>query len=247
MSRHLVIVPALNESQSIAGTVADLRTHVPEFDIVVIDDGSTDDTAARARAAGADVVSLPFNLGIGGAVQTGYRYALARGYTTAIQVDGDGQHDAAHIRSLLEHLVAHPDLDMVVGSRFMAAGEGFQSSRLRRVGIRVFARILSLFIGHEVTDPTSGFRMTGPRGIALFARDYPHDYPEVEAVLMMHAHELRSAEIPVVMRARQGGTSSITSIGSFYYMFKVTLALLVGFLRAKPVRPLGRVQGEASA
>ncbi len=247
MPRHLVIVPALNESHSIAGVIADLKAHVPEFDVVVIDDGSTDDTAARAREAGAGVVSLPFNLGIGGAVQTGYRYALAGGYTTAIQVDGDGQHDAAHIRALLNHLLEHPEIDMVVGSRFMDKGEGFQSSALRRVGIRMFARILSLFVGQKVTDPTSGFRMTGPRGIALFARDYPHDYPEVEAVLMMHAHELSSAEIPVVMRERQGGESSITSSQSVYYVVKVSLALLVGFLRSKPVRPLGRLNQEPPA
>lgn len=247
MQRHLAIVPALNESESIADVVADLHRHVPEFDVLVVDDGSTDDTARRAAAAGAIVVSLPFNLGIGGAVQTGYRYAARNGYETAIQVDGDGQHDAAHIRALLTHLEEHPDVDMVVGSRFLAEGDGFQSSALRRVGIKLFGSILSLFVRQKVSDPTSGFRMTGRRGIALFASDYPNDYPEVEAVLMMHAHELRSAEIPVVMRERQGGASSITSWKSFYYVFKVTLALVVGFLRAKPVRPLGRAVAKDSA
>ena len=208
MQRHLVIVPALNESESIADVVADLHRHVPDFDVLVVDDGSTDDTARVAAQAGAVVVSLPFNLGIGGAVQTGYRYAARHGYETAIQVDGDGQHDAAHIRALLHHLETHPEVDMVVGSRFLAkaeAGDGYRSSAIRRVGIRLFGSILSLFVRQKVSDPTSGFRMTGRRGIALFASDYPNDYPEVEAVLMMHAHELRSAEIPVLMRKRQGG------------------------------------------
>jgi glycosyltransferase involved in cell wall biosynthesis len=244
MERHLAIIPALNEEASIAGVVADLALQVPEFDVLVIDDGSTDRTAEVARRAGAAVVSLPYNLGIGGAVQTGYRYALAHGYDTAIQVDGDGQHDAAHVRALLQYLVDHPEVDMVVGSRFLErVDRAFRSSALRRVGIRLFAGMLSLLVRQRVTDPTSGFRMSGRRGIELFARDYPNDYPEVEAVLMMHAHQLRTAEVPVVMRERQGGSSSITLSKSVYYVVKVSLALLVGFLRAKPVRPLGERNG----
>lgn len=240
MPRHLAIIPALNEEASIAGVIADLRSQVPELDLLVIDDGSVDDTAAVATAAGAAVVSLPYNLGIGGAVQTGYRYALAHGYDTAIQVDGDGQHDASHVRTLHRYLAEHPEVDMVVGSRFLEeADDAFRSSAIRRVGIRMFGAMLSLLVRQRVTDPTSGFRLAGKRGIALFAQDYPNDYPEVEAVLMMSAHQLRTAEIPVVMRERQGGASSITLTKSVYYVFKVSLALFVGFLRAKPVRPIG--------
>jgi glycosyltransferase involved in cell wall biosynthesis len=235
MSNLLAIVPAYNEATAIAATVADIRAHAPEFDVVVIDDGSTDDTDAAARAAGAVVVRHPFNLGIGGAVQTGYQYALEHGYDVAVQVDGDGQHDARHIRDLLSELRSRPELNMVTGSRFLADDRhGYRSSVSRRLGIRLFSSILSLVTRRPVTDPTSGFRMTDRRGIELFARDYPHDYPEVEAVLMVHAHRLNSAELPVKMRARETGQSSINSTRSVYYMLKVLLAVLVGLLRAGP-------------
>jgi glycosyltransferase involved in cell wall biosynthesis len=235
MSTLLAIVPAYNESAAIAATVADIHTHAPEFDVVVIDDGSTDDTSAVARAAGAEVVRHPFNLGIGGAVQSGYLYALENRYDFAAQVDGDGQHDARHLPELLGHLRSHPDLNMVTGSRFMATeGNGYQSSAPRRVGIRLFARVLSLVTRRRITDPTSGFRLCDRQGIELFARDYPHDYPEVEAVLMVHAHRLNAEEIPVQMRARTTGRSSINSTQSVYYMIKVLLAVFVGLLRARP-------------
>ena len=236
MQSHLAIVPAYNEAESIGHVVGELRERAAEFDVLVVDDGSTDDTAARASAVGAQVVRHPFNLGIGGAVQTGYQYALERGYAVAVQVDGDGQHDPACVHALLRHLRAHPELDMVTGSRFLAAdGEGYRSSVPRRMGIRIFSAILSSIVGQRVTDPTSGLRMTGRRGIELFARDYPHDYPEVEAVLLMHHHRLASMEIPVVMRDRIGGVSSINSTRSVYYMLKVLLAVFVGLFRARPV------------
>jgi len=236
MQNHLAIVPAYNEAASIGRVVGELRKRAAEFDVLVIDDGSTDDTADRASAAGAQVLRHPFNLGIGGAVQTGYQYALERNYDTAVQVDGDGQHDPACVHELLRHLRNHPELDMVTGSRFLAAdGHGYRSSAPRRMGIRIFSAILSTIVGQRVTDPTSGLRMTGRRGIELFARDYPHDYPEVEAVLLMHHHRLTSVEIPVVMRARLGGVSSINSTRSIYYMIKVLLAVIVGLCRARPV------------
>jgi glycosyltransferase involved in cell wall biosynthesis len=239
MSKFLAIVPAYNEASAIATTVADIREHAPGFDVLVVDDGSTDDTAAVALAAGARVVCHPFNLGIGGAVQSGYQYALDHAYDVAVQVDGDGQHDARHIPELLARLRANPDLNMVTGSRFLAFdGHGYRSSAPRRLGIRIFSGVLSAVCGRRVTDPTSGFRMTDRRGIELFARDYPHDYPEVEAVLMCHAHRLSSEEMPVRMRARQTGRSSIGSSQSVYYMVKVLLAVFVGLLRASPaVRP----------
>jgi glycosyltransferase involved in cell wall biosynthesis len=236
MDHLLAIVPAYNEAGAIASTVAEIRAHAPDFDVLVIDDGSTDDTARRARDAGAVVLSHPFNLGIGGAVQSGYRYALERDYDVAVQVDGDGQHDARCIPSLLEHLRSTPGLNMVTGSRFLVTDDdGYRSSASRRIGIRLFARILSLVVGRRVTDPTSGFRICDRRGIELFARDYPHDYPEVEAVLMLHAHSLTGDEAPVRMRPRTTGTSSINATESVVYMVKVLLAIFVGLLRARPV------------
>jgi glycosyltransferase involved in cell wall biosynthesis len=235
MSRNLAIVPAFNEADAVGQTVAAIHQWAPDFDVLVVDDGSTDATAQRAARAGAAVLQMPFNLGIGGAMQGGYIYALERDYEVAVQVDGDGQHDPRHIHDLLEHLRGDADLNMVTGSRFLAAsGGGFQSSAARRAGIRIFSKIVSVITRERVTDPTSGFRMTSRRGIELFARDYPHDYPEVEAILLMHAHRLRSTEIPVLMRPRLTGRSAISSTQSVYYMIKVLLAVFVGLFRRRP-------------
>jgi len=239
LTRHLAIVPAYNEAGAIGATIADIASHT-DFDVLVVDDGSTDATAERARAAGAEVIRHPFNLGIGGAVQSGYQYALERDYDIAVQVDGDGQHDARHINTLLDHLERHPEIGMVTGSRFLRLdGDGYRSSLPRRFGIRLFARVLSLVVGRQITDPTSGFRMVGRRGIELFARDYPHDYPEVEAVLLLHFHRLEGREVPVTMRPRTTGTSSINAQRSIYYMIKVLLAIFVGLLRSRPIVEAG--------
>jgi glycosyltransferase involved in cell wall biosynthesis len=235
VTSHLAIVPAHNEVEAIASTVANIHRWAPDFDVLVIDDGSTDGTAQRALDVGARVLRLPFNLGIGGAMQSGYIYALEHAYEVAVQVDGDGQHDPRHIEDLLSCLREHPDLNMVTGSRFLdRGGEGYRSSAPRRAGIRLFAWVVSRITGQRITDPTSGFRMTDARGIALFARDYPHDYPEVEAILLMHAHRLRSSEIPVLMRPRLTGESAISSTQSAYYMAKVLLAVFVGLFRSRP-------------
>jgi len=233
--KPLAIVPAYNEEGCVRGVVDEIRLRNPDFDILVVDDGSTDATADEARAAGAQVVRAPFNLGIGGAMQTGYVYALEHGYDLAVQVDGDGQHDAGQIAALRFHLDRHPELHMVTGSRFLERGGGYRSSASRRIGIRIFSALLSAITRQPITDPTSGFRMTTRHGIELFARDYPHDYPEVEAVVMLHHHRLRSAEVPVQMRARAGGRSSIAGHWSAFYMLKVLLAVLVGLFRARPV------------
>jgi hypothetical protein len=176
-------------------------------------------------------------------MQTGYQFADENGYTFAVQVDGDGQHDPRHVPELLATLAADPRLNMVVGSRFLEAssGGGFKSTLPRRIGIRLFAWLLSRVTRERVTDPTSGFRLVDRTGIELFARDYPHDYPEVEAVLLLHFHRLRSVEVPVRMREREFGVSSISASRSAYYMIKVSLAILVGLLRARPVvEPGGR-------
>ncbi len=236
MSRQLAIVPAHNEAGAITSTIEELHDFAPDFDVLVIDDGSTDDTARQAESAGAKVVRLPFNLGIGGAVQTGYLYAREHGYEVAVQVDGDGQHDPRHVHALLHRLRQDPTLNMVTGSRFLEAdGDGHRSSASRRVGIAIFARLVSMITGRRVTDPTSGLRMTNRVGIELFARDYPHDYPEVEAILMMHAHRLNSCEVPVLMRPRTSGVSAISSTQPVYYMIKVLLAVFIGLFRASPV------------
>jgi len=237
MNRNLAIVPSYNEAEAIGATVASLRRWAPEFDVLVVDDGSVDRTAERAGEAGAMVLRLPYNLGIGGAVQCGYIYAQEHDYEVAVQVDGDGQHDPRHIHSLLGLLRDDPTLNMVTGSRFLDPGaDGYRSSAVRRVGIRLFARVVSLITGQRVTDPTSGFRMTDRSGIELFARDYPRDYPEVEAILLMHAHRLRSREIAVVMAPRLTGKSAISSTQSVYYMVKVLLALFVAMFRTRPIK-----------
>ncbi len=196
-------------------------------------------TASLAAAAGASVVRLPFNLGIGGAVQTGFQYAHEHGYGYVAQVDGDGQHEAAELDKLVDEMQANPALDMVCGSRFLTADQHYPAPIARRTGIHLFAFALSRIVDGRITDPTSGFRLYNERAIALFARDYPHDYPEVEAVLMLHEHRLRMGEVPVRMQLRGGGQSSITKRRSFYYMVKVSLALLVGLMRRHPVTESG--------
>jgi glycosyltransferase involved in cell wall biosynthesis len=227
----LAVVPAFNEAGSVGDVVRAIRDRAREFDVLVVDDGSTDDTAGRAREAGATVVRLPFNLGIGGAVQTGFVYAREHGYDFMVQVDGDGQHEPDELCRLVDAMSLDPHLDMVCGSRFLNGKPGYSASIGRRTGIHWFAFALGKIVGQRVTDPTSGFRLYNRRAIALFARDYPHDYPEVEAVLMLHSHRLKMAEVPVTMYMRGHGQSSITKGRSIYYMIKVSLALLVGLLR----------------
>jgi glycosyltransferase involved in cell wall biosynthesis len=232
--RKLAIVPAYNEENSVGRVVAELGEHVPEFDVVVVDDGSTDSTAATALEAGATVIQHPFNLGIGGAVQSGFKYARRHGYDIAVQVDGDGQHDPAQIHKLLRYLRMNGEADMICGTRFRGPA-GYRVPLARRVGRRILSLALRPIIGQEITDPTSGFRMTNRRGIELFARSYPTDYPEVEAILMAHAHRLHMHEIGVEMRERAHGRSSIRPSHSAYYMARVLLAMLVGLFRRRPV------------
>ena len=237
MLKLLVIIPALNESGAIARTVRDVRAVELEgfsLDILVVDDGSSDDTAVSAGAAGALVVRLPFNLGIGAAVQTGYRYAAAYGYDAAVQVDGDGQHDALYLKDLLCP-IAEGRADMAIGSRFLAGKEGFRSSAARRFGIRFFAFLIRLLTGLTIRDTTSGFRACGRRLIKVFASYYPHDYPEPEAIVVARRLGCAVAEVPVVMRSRASGTSSIAFLKPVYYMLKVSGAILLHTLKDRKV------------
>jgi glycosyltransferase involved in cell wall biosynthesis len=234
MSRRVVaVVPAFNEAGAIGRVVEEIHAFDPSFDVVVVDDGSTDATAAVAEASGASVVSLPFNVGIGGAVQAGFRYALAEGYEIAVRLDGDGQHDASELSKLLTPL-ERGEADLVIGSRFVDPGGSYRPPLARRIGIRVFARLVSLLGGQRVTDTTSGFLALDRVGIQLFAAEYPHDYPEVEATLVALRSGLRLSQVQVDMRERETGASSITFVRSLYYVVKVTLALLVASLRRYP-------------
>jgi glycosyltransferase involved in cell wall biosynthesis len=226
---RIAIVPALNEEQTVGRVIDEIRAFDPGFDIVVVDDGSTDRTAGVAADRGAHVLRLPFNLGIGGAMQTGFRFAFEQGFDIAVQIDGDGQHDPSQLPQILGPVLAG-EADLCVGSRF--TGEGaYRSSFARRLGIKIFAGVVSAVVRQKVTDTTSGFRAVNRKGIALFAADYPHDYPEVEATVMCVKHKLRLTEVPVTMRERGGGASSITAVRSVYYMTKVLLAIFVGLFR----------------
>jgi glycosyltransferase involved in cell wall biosynthesis len=235
--RRIAIVPAYNEERNVGRVVDELRAFDPALEIVVISDGSADRTAEVAAERGAHLIRLPFNLGIGGAVQTGFRYAWEGRYELVVRVDGDGQHDPAQLGALLAPVLAG-EADIAVGSRFVAdADSEYRSSASRRVGIRVLAWVVSRIARQRVTDPTSGFQVLGRRAIRLFAADYPHDYPEVEGMVMVIRHRLRLVEVPVSMRAREHGRSSIGALASVYYMAKVLLALFVGLFR-RTVVPL---------
>ena len=227
--RRLAVVPAFNEERAIAGVIAELQAFDPGLDIVVVSDGSVDGTAAVAESAGARVLRLPFNLGIGGAVQAGFRYGWENGYELVVRCDGDGQHVPAELDKVIAPVLAG-DADIAVGSRFVGT-DGYRSSAPRRVGIRLLALIVSAIARQKVTDTTSGFQALNRRALGLFAADYPHDYPEVEGMVMTIKHRLSLVEVPVEMREREHGRSSITAVRSIYYMVKVLVALFVGLFR----------------
>lgn len=227
--RKLIIIPAYNESANIEKTIQAIQEKAPEFDYVIINDCSTDNTKNICEDNHYNIVNLPINLGIGGAVQTGYRYAYREGYDVAVQVDGDGQHDPAFLNEMAEYLTEN-DLDMVIGSRFINK-EGFQSSGTRRLGIKYFTVLIRMMTGAKITDPTSGLRMANREVIKRFAYDYPKDYPEPESVVAILREKRKVKEIPVIMKAREGGVSSISPKKSIYYMIKVTLAILIECIR----------------
>ncbi len=235
-SSLLVIIPAYNEAESIEKVVDNLIGNYPQYDYVVINDGSTDHTGAICAEKGYQVVNLPINLGIGGAVQTGYRYALRNGYSYAVQMDGDGQHDPQFLEGMLETLEKE-EADEVIGSRFLKK-EGFQSSGSRRTGITILSILGKILTGIRIMDITSGYRMVGKRLIRIFAEDYPADYPEPEAMVIAATNRCRILEYPVIMKERQSGRSSISPRRAVYYMFKVSLGMIIrrlslGFRRGK--------------
>ena len=227
--KKLIIIPAYNESENILNTVKCIEEDAPDFDYVVINDCSKDNTLEILENNHLNFVNLPVNLGIGGAVQTGYQYALENGYDVAVQVDGDGQHDPKFLGNLFETLVKE-NADMVIGSRFIK-NEGFQSTFMRRVGITYFTKLIHYLTGKTITDPTSGFRMCNRKVIELFSRDYPRDYPEPESIVALLKRKMKVIEVPVQMKERQGGESSINASKSVYYMIKVSLAILIENLR----------------
>lgn len=226
----LIIIPAYNEEKSLPGVIAELRKEAPEADVLVVNDGSRDKTVYIAREMSAQVLDLPFNLGIGGAMQAGYLYAQRRGYDIAVQFDGDGQHLAHEIKKLLQPLFLDGKADIVIGSRFLGQGD-YKPSLSRKIGIKVFSTVLSCILGTRLTDTTSGFRAANRRVIEFYARTYPDDYPEVEALVLLHKAGMRIAEVPVHMRERTSGQSSITAVRSVYYMVKVLLAVFVDLLK----------------
>ena len=228
----LIIVPVHNEAASLRGVLAELREHVPEYDVLVVNDGSTDETAQVARAAGHRVLDLCFNLGIGGAVQAGFKYALERGYRFAVQVDGDGQHPADAIEHVLAPVRAGA-CELSIGSRFLRR-TGYTGSRWRRVGTWFLSQVCGLVTGQRITDATSGFRAFGPRALRYLAAYYPTDYPEPEVIVLLHRQGMSICEVPVHMRARQAGRSSISGLATAYYMLKVSLALVLAVFKEGP-------------
>jgi glycosyltransferase involved in cell wall biosynthesis len=226
--RCLVIVPVFNESGSIRKVICRLRRALPEYDLLVVDDGSTDDTV-RQVPPGVPVVSLPFNLGIGGAMQTGYRFAALHGYDVAVQVDGDGQHRPSEVRRLVEHLTTG-EVDLVVGSRFLAETR-YKQTLVRKIGSLVLRGIIRVLVGMDLTDCTSGFRAANRRVILAFAHWYPEDYPEPEVILLLRRAGYRIGELGVRMRHRRTGRSSIGLFHGVFYVMKVTICLLLDLVR----------------
>jgi glycosyltransferase involved in cell wall biosynthesis len=232
--RVLVIVPAHNEAEALGDVLAELREHTPGCDVVIVNDGSTDATGAVARASGWPVLEMCFNLGVGGAVQAGFKYALEHDYTIAVQLDGDGQHPSDQIEPLVAPVRAGA-CEMTIGSRFLL-GNDYDGSVWRRMGTRLLSWTCALVTGRRITDATSGFRAFGPRALRYLAAYYPTDYPEPEAIVLLSRRGLPIREVPVRMRARQGGRSSISGATSVYYMAKVSLSLLLAFLKEGPTR-----------
>jgi glycosyltransferase involved in cell wall biosynthesis len=234
-----VIVPAYNEQENIGHVVREIKQQAGYADILVINDGSSDATGEMAQRSGASVLNLPYNLGIGGAVQAGIKFAWNYGYPFVVRLDGDGQHNPADIPRLLG-AVMQGRADVAIGSRFCEKKETYRPSFARRLGIRMFCLLVSVLVGYRVNDTTSGLQCMNLEAMKHFVRYYPQDYPEVEAHVLMHKVDLKVIEIPVVMRPREAGVSSINSLRSIYYAFKVSLATLIAALQVEPRQPKER-------
>lgn len=225
----LTVIPAYNEENTIGEVVQQIKHNFPSADILVINDGSRDDTSIRAQRAGAIVADLPFNLGIGGAMQAGFLYAKREGYDIAVQVDGDGQHDPFYISKLVEPI--EKDIaDVVIGSRYISKSL-YKSSVLRRVGMILLSTLVSMLVRQKLKDTTSGFRAINRKVIDYFSENYPVDYPEVDVLVRLYKRNIRIIELPVEMLKRQSGISSITPLRSVYYMLKVSLSVIIGSVR----------------
>lgn len=229
--KKLVIIPAYNEVQNIKNVIEDLTSNAPEFDYVIINDCSSDGMENLCLRQGYNIINLPINLGIGGGVQTGYKYAYENGYDIVVQFDGDGQHKAQYIKELLEYM-RQQDLDMVIGSRFISK-RGYQSSVSRRMGIRFLSILIKMVTGKKILDVTSGFRMVNRNVIEVFCKYYSKDYPEPESIVSLLRQGATIGEVPVEMRERQGGSSSINRAKSIYYMLNVSLAIIIDSIKKK--------------
>jgi glycosyltransferase involved in cell wall biosynthesis len=238
--RLLLVIPAFNEQASLGGLLTEIKalpaSEGVSIDAVVVDDGSSDRTQEVARENGARVLRLCRNLGIGGAVQAGIQLAHREGFDAAVQMDGDGQHPPGELAKLVSGLQASEPPDLVVGTRYREGKDNFRSTAMRRLGSWWLKLILRMTGGLRISDPTSGFRLYGPRALKLFNRTYPYDFPEPESLAMARAAGLTVTEVPVIMRERQGGQSSISGYTSVYYMLKVTLAVMLAYFRT-PKRP----------
>lgn len=227
--KKLIIIPAFNEEENIVETIKNIEKNTTGYDYIIINDCSIDSTLATCLKNSFNVIDLPVNLGIGGAVQTGYLYAYYNDYDCAVQIDGDGQHDSIYLSKMLQTLVDY-NYDMVIGSRFIKK-EGFQSTLIRRIGIRFFSLFIKLLTGQTITDPTSGFRIVNKKLIKLFANSYPQDYPEPESLVAVLKRGYNVVEVPVIMKERYAGVSSIKIVSSIYYMIKVSIAIFLERLR----------------
>ena len=230
MEKILIIIPAYNEKDNLPAVIASVRKEMPEADIIVINDGSSDTTGIIAQREKVEVIDLHYNLGIGAAMQTGYQYAFTEGYDMAVQFDGDGQHPARRIRDIVEPL-QRDMADVIIGSRF-AENTGYVPSVSRLIGIGMFAKLMSVILRQKITDPTSGFRAVNRNVIKFYSDHYPEDYPEVEALVLLHMAGYTMAEVPVKMEKRMSGRSSITPLRGIYYMVKVTLAVMIDLLKS---------------
>ena len=231
--RVLIIVPAWNEQDAITSTIEEILACIPDADLLVVDDGSSDHTAARAAAAGATVCPLPFNLGVGGAMRTGYRYALRNGYDAAVQIDADGQHDPRYLPRLLARL---DNADVVIGARFATADDPYKVRGPRRWAMKLLAGVLSRLAHTRLTDVTSGFRVSNRRATALFATHYPAEYlgDTVESLVIAARAGCTITQVPVTMRAQTAGSASHSPAKAAIYLFRAVVALLLALVRDWP-------------